>query len=91
VLKLKVDAEQLADRKKEQYVVNVSVGLQSMGLIVDQLIGQEEIVIKSLGNYLGHIKGIAGSTILGDGRPIMILDVGQLLELVYDNNFMSVL
>lgn len=75
----------------EKYVVNVSVGVQSMGLIVDKLIGQEEIVIKSLGNYLGSIKGIAGSTILGDGRPIMILDIPQLLDLVYANDYASVL
>ena len=49
------------------------------GIKVDKLIGQKEVVIKSLGNYLGVIKGIAGSTILGDGTVVMILDVAELL------------
>ncbi len=88
---LKISNVEEISNIKEKYVVNVSVGMQSMGLVVDQLIGQEEIVIKSLGNYLGNIKGIAGSTILGDGRPIMILDVAQLLELVYENDYSTVL
>ncbi len=49
------------------------------GLIVDELLGQQEVVIKSLGNYLKGIKGFAGATILGDGRVALILDVATLI------------
>ena len=48
--------------------------------MVDELLGQKEIVIKSLGEYLGHIRGMSGSTILGDGRVIMILDIEELIQ-----------
>ncbi|MCX6155001.1 MAG: chemotaxis protein CheA [Candidatus Kapabacteria bacterium] len=64
-------------------VVVVGLGLQRIGLVVDELLGQQEIVIKSLGEYLGVIKGIAGSTILGDGRVIMIVDVTEIVENLY--------
>jgi len=64
------------------YVVVVALADQRLGIVVDELLGQKEIVIKSLGNYLGNIRGIAGSTILGDGKVIMIVDVGELMKLV---------
>ena len=54
---------------------------RKFGIIVDTLVGQKEIVIKPLGAYLRNVPGIAGSTILGDGRVIMILDAGELLRL----------
>jgi two-component system chemotaxis sensor kinase CheA len=63
------------------YVVVVGLAQQRLGLIVDSLLGQKEVVIKSLGGYLGTLPGIAGSTILGDGRVIMIVDVGELMKL----------
>ena len=63
-----------------QYVVIVGIAEKRFGIKVDHLIGQKEIVIKSLGTYLGTIEGIAGSTILGDGTVIMILDVGELIH-----------
>jgi two-component system chemotaxis sensor kinase CheA len=63
------------------YVVIVDVGSQRFGIFVDALLGQREVVIKSLGEYFGTIPGIAGSTILGDGRVIMIVDVGRLCSL----------
>lgn len=66
-----------------RYVVNVGLGIQRVGFVVDELLGQQEIVIKSLGEYLGSITGIAGSTILGDGRVIMILDVAELIQSVF--------
>lgn len=68
---------------KSQYVVVVGIGLLRIGLIVDELLGQQEIVIKALGEYLGNIKGLAGSTILGDGKVIMIIDVQELVELSF--------
>lgn len=64
------------------YTVVVGVANRKFGIVVDRLIGQKEIVIKPLGAYLKNIPGIAGSTILGDGRVIMILDAGELLHLV---------
>jgi two-component system chemotaxis sensor kinase CheA len=63
------------------YVVVVGLAQQRLGVVVDSLLGQKEVVIKSLGSYLGALPGIAGSTILGDGQVIMIIDVGELMKL----------
>jgi two-component system chemotaxis sensor kinase CheA len=64
-----------------RYIVVVGLAEQRLGVIVDSLLGQKEVVIKSLGSYLGKVPGIAGSTILGDGRVIMIIDVGEFMQL----------
>ncbi|MGB9770856.1 MAG: chemotaxis protein CheA [Candidatus Kapaibacteriota bacterium] len=64
---------------ENKYVVVVGIGEYRVGLVVDELLGQQEIVIKSLGDFLGHIKGIAGVTILGDGSVVIIIDVGELV------------
>ncbi|MGB9840670.1 chemotaxis protein CheA, partial [Thermovenabulum sp.] len=61
-------------------VVVVKKGEKDIGLIVDDLIGEQEIVIKSLGNYLKNLKFIAGATILGDGQVALILDINSLFE-----------
>jgi two-component system chemotaxis sensor kinase CheA len=67
------------DAEKTEYpVVVVKTGKNRIGYIVDELIGQQEIVIKSLGRFLSKIKGIAGATILGDGNVALIMDVGSL-------------
>jgi two-component system, chemotaxis family, sensor kinase CheA len=63
------------------YIVVVGLAEQRLGIIVDSLLGQKEVVIKSLGEYLGDVRGVAGSTILGDGTVIMIIDVGQFMKL----------
>ena len=63
------------------YIVVVGLAEKRLGIIVESLLGQKEVVIKSIGEYLGSIRGIAGSTILGDGRVIMIIDVGELMKL----------
>jgi two-component system chemotaxis sensor kinase CheA len=63
------------------YIVVVGLAQQRLGIVVDSLLGQKEVVIKSLGGYLGTVPGIAGSTILGDGRVIMIIDIGELMKL----------
>ncbi len=63
-----------------KYVVNLAIGIDRVGLVVNKLLGQQEIVIKSLGNYLTNIEGIAGSTIIGDGRVIMILDTQGIIK-----------
>ena len=64
---------------KEEYpVVVVKMGRNRVGFIVSELIGQQDIVIKSLGRFMSKIKGIAGATILGDGNVALILDVAGL-------------
>ena len=63
------------------YVVVVALAEKQIGLAVDDLMGQEEVVIKTLGKYLGDMKGIAGSAILGDGRVRLIVDVGDLMRM----------
>ena len=62
-----------------RYVVVVERDHQRVGLLVDALSGQEEIVIKSLPGFLGKIKGLAGATILGGGKVVLILDVPNLV------------
>ncbi|MFA5677922.1 MAG: chemotaxis protein CheA [Pseudomonas sp.] len=61
-------------------VVIVSVGTQRVGFVVDQLVGQEEVVIKPLGCMLHGTVGMAGATITGDGRIALILDIPGLLK-----------
>lgn len=63
-----------------QYVVIVGLAERQIGIEVDELLGQKEIVIKSLGNFIGRVTGIAGSTIMGDGRIILILDINELIH-----------
>ena len=60
-------------------VVIVKVGSKKIGIIVDFLIGQQEIVIKSLGKLFTGIKGITGATVLGNGEVALILDVLTLV------------
>ena len=69
------------DPKEEAgHVVVVSVGTQKVGFVVDQLVGQEEVVIKPLGQMLQGTEGMAGATITGDGRIALIIDVPGLLK-----------
>ncbi len=63
------------------YVVVVSTGMKRMGLIVDALLRQEEVVIKPLEDYIQEKSGFSGATILGDGRISLILDVYELINL----------
>jgi two-component system chemotaxis sensor kinase CheA len=65
----------------EGHVVVVSMGVQRIGFVVDQLIGQEEVVIKPLGAILHGMKGLAGATITGDGRISLILDIPGLMQI----------
>ncbi|MGE5353318.1 MAG: chemotaxis protein CheA [Acidobacteriota bacterium] len=84
--KLLYDDSQTAEESKWQYVVVVGIAEKRFGLRVDELVGQKEVVIKSLGNYLGNIQGIAGSTIMGDGKVVMIIDVGELINNLTEEN-----
>ncbi len=65
---------------EEVFVVVVGLGDKALGLIVDGLRGQQEVVIKSLGDFLNNLPGIAGATILGDGKVTLILDIGSLIQ-----------
>lgn len=67
------------DKIIQYTVVIVQKGDQQAGLVVDNLIGQQEIVIKSLGKYINGNKLISGATILGDGDVALILDVNTLM------------
>jgi len=62
------------------YVVIVGSGDRKLGVVVDKLIGEQEIVIKSLGSYLGQVEGLAGAAILGDGKVSLIVDVRGLVR-----------
>ncbi len=64
-----------------RYVVVVGMGKQMMGLAVDRLLGQEEVVVKSLGSIIGEVNGIASAAILGDGSVILIVDVQDLFQM----------
>lgn len=66
------------------YIVIVGIAEKRYGIKVDHLIGQKEVVIKNLGNYLGNIEGIAGSTIMGDGTVVLIVDVAELIHKLTD-------
>jgi len=63
------------------YVVVVGIAEKRVGLVVNRLLGQQEVAIKSLGNYLANVPGIAGSTIMGDGRVALIIDPSKLIDL----------
>ena len=70
----------LSEQESLQHVVVVTIGLQKIGFVVDKLLGQEEVVIKALGDMLHGTVGVAGATITGDGNIAMILDVPNLLK-----------
>ncbi|SHE32593.1 CheW-like domain-containing protein [Tissierella praeacuta DSM 18095] len=67
------------EENEELIVVVVRKGDKQAGLIVDNLIGQQEIVIKGLGKYLAGIKYLSGATILGNGNISLILDINSLI------------
>ncbi len=73
--------KQVYEGGEHTYVVVIGLAESKLGVVVDTLVGQEEIVIKSLGDYLQGIEGIAGATIRGDGRVTLIVDVAALMNL----------
>jgi two-component system chemotaxis sensor kinase CheA len=66
--------------EEPMFVVVVGLGEKQIGLVVSHLIGEQEVVIKSLSRHLGEISGISGATILGDGRVALILEVADLFD-----------
>ncbi|GAA7914213.1 chemotaxis histidine kinase/response regulator CheAY2 [Helicobacter pylori] len=75
----KVDT--ILESNSDVYVVIIGLADQKIGVIVDYLIGQEEVVIKSLGYYLKNTRGIAGATVRGDGKITLIVDVGAMMDM----------
>jgi two-component system chemotaxis sensor kinase CheA len=73
--------EQVYENHEHAYVVVIGLAESKLGVIVDTLVGQEEIVIKSLGEYLKGIEGVAGATIRGDGGVTLIVDVVALMDM----------
>lgn len=74
-----LDVESKKDPHENLVVVVVKKGDKQAGLVVDELIGQQEIVIKSLGKYISKCKIISGATVLGDGEVALILDANTLI------------
>ena len=75
------EVEKILDPSDQVYVVVIGVAESKLGIIVDGLVGQEEVVIKSMGEYLQGIDGIAGATIRGDGGVTLIADVSAMMEI----------
>ena len=74
-----LDVESRRDPDENIVVVVVKKGDKLAGLVIDELIGQQEIVIKSMGKYINKCKFISGATILGDGEIALILDANALI------------
>ena len=75
----------LSEQREQEYIVVVGSGEKRGGLVVDRLLGQQEIVIKALDDYLGDLPGISGGTVLGDGSISMIIDIGSILAGMNEN------
>lgn len=78
----KIRESEEINKKKKIFVVIVGLAEEKIGIVVDSLLGQQEIVIKSLDSDMIDVKGIAGATILGEGNVVLILDVATL---IYEN------
>lgn len=78
--------DQVLESGEHVYVVIIGLAETKLGIIVDGLVGQEEIVIKSMGDYLQGIDGIAGATIRGDGGVTLITDVAAMMRLAKEIN-----
>lgn len=70
------------EKRKHFFAVVIQLGQQRVGLIVDSLIGEEEVVVKPLGEFVGDLPGISSATILGNGQVALIVDVFNLFHLV---------
>jgi two-component system chemotaxis sensor kinase CheA len=79
------DIDRQGTNEEKMFVVVVSTGTQELGLVVDELLGQEEVVIKPLADYLRLESGFGGATILGDGGISLILDIPELVKIAKEN------
>ena len=75
-------SKEKSENEEESFIYVVVVGLaeQKLGLVVSRMLGQEEVVIKSLGEDLGKAKGVAGGKVMGDGRVIMMREIRDLYD-----------
>ena len=69
-----------AEGRKDGYIVICIIGEKTIGIKIQSVIGQEEVVIKPLGEFLGNITGVGGATIRGDGKVILILDMPAIVQ-----------
>lgn len=76
----RLDRDDLEGVPNKQFVVVVGLAQHRIGLLVDELLGQEDIVIKSLGRALADVPGVAGATELGGKKTVLVLDVAQIVE-----------
>ncbi len=74
--------ERAGENKDKIYIVVVQAAEKKIGLVVDRLMGQQEVVIKSIGTALSNLPGIAGACELGENQAVLVLDIGSLLEKV---------
>nr|MBA3612179.1 chemotaxis protein CheW [Nitrospirales bacterium] len=65
----------------------IKIGEQQFGVVVNRLRAQEEVVIKSLGEFLANVKCVAGATITGDGKVVLILDMADLVREVQTSTY----
>jgi two-component system chemotaxis sensor kinase CheA len=79
-----------AETGEHNLIVVIKAGERLAGLIVDELMERQEIVVKPLGSYLGDIEGISGATILGDGKVALILDAASLSKMMVRGGPISV-
>ncbi|MFC1592414.1 chemotaxis protein CheW [Candidatus Omnitrophota bacterium] len=79
LLNLKQDLKENQEQDKKLSIVIIEYGEKSVGLMVNQVLGEQDIVVKPLGSMVKRIRGIAGATILGDGRVALILDLMGLM------------
>ncbi|WP_457623494.1 chemotaxis protein CheA [Persephonella sp.] len=70
----------MEDKKEKEFVVIVRVGEKNIAISVEELFGEEEIVIKPLGKLLENVQGVAGATITGDGKVVLIVDTNSLIN-----------
>ena len=78
------DVSGAATEPSEALLIVIEAEGRRCALMVDELLGQQQVVIKSLGEKLGHIPGVAGGSILGDGNVGLILDASGLLDLAHE-------
>ena len=67
-------------KSDELYVVIVAIAQHRLGIVVDNLVGQQDIVIKSMGDLFSDIVGIAGAADLGNNRTVLVIDVASIIE-----------
>lgn len=70
------------ENEKNVFIVVLGVAEKRFGIVVDELIGNQEIVVKPLGSYIGKVQGLSGATIVGDGSVACILDVGGISTMI---------